>query len=69
LQAQQRLFLSQFELANARYAYMLDLMQLKQTTGVIVDADLMDLNSFADSAHPVRRIKSVSSSGSATFVP
>ena len=61
LQAQQRLFLSQFELADARYQYMLDLMEIKQTAGVIVEADLMDLNSFADSAHTVRKIKTVSS--------
>jgi len=65
LQAQQRLFLSQFELADARYQYMLDLMELKQTTGVIVEADLMDLNSFADSEHTVRKIKTVSSTARA----
>jgi outer membrane protein len=65
LQAQQRLYLSQFELADARYQYMLDLMQLKQTAGVIVEADLMDLNSFADSTHPVRKIRSVTSAGAA----
>lgn len=65
LQAQQRLFLSQFELADARYQYMLDLMQLKQTTGIIVEADLLDLNSFADSAHTVRKIKTVSAAKAA----
>lgn len=60
LQAQQRLYLSQFELADARYQYMLDMMDLKQTAGVIVPADLMDLNSFADSAHVVHKIETVS---------
>jgi outer membrane protein len=66
LQAQQRLYLSQFELANARYQYMFELMQLKQAAGVIVEDDLMDLNSFADSTKPVRKIESVSSSSNAT---
>jgi outer membrane protein len=66
LTAQQRLYLSQFELADARYQYMLDLMQLKQTAGVIVEADLMDLNSFADSTRFVRKIRSVTSAAAAT---
>jgi outer membrane protein len=67
LQAQQRLYLSQFELADSRYQYMIDLIQLKQTAGVIVDADLMDLNSFADKNRTVHRIESVTVSGSPTL--
>ena len=59
LQAQQRLYASQFDLADSRYQYMIDLVQLKQTTGVIVPADLADLNSFADKNRTVRRIESV----------
>jgi outer membrane protein len=65
LQAQQRLYLSQYELAYARYQYMFELMQLKQAAGVIVEDDLMDLNSFADSTKPVRKIESVSSAATA----
>jgi outer membrane protein len=63
LQAQQRLYLSQFELADSRYQYMIDLMQLKQTAGVIVTDDLLDLNSFADRNRVVHRIESVTVSG------
>ncbi len=66
LQAQQRLYLSQFELADARYKYMTDLMQLKQVSGVIVPDDLLDLNRFADKQNTVHRIQTITANGSTT---
>ncbi len=56
LLSQQRLYASQFDYADSRYRYVLDLMLLKQTAGVLVAADLAELNSFADATKPVTRI-------------
>lgn len=56
LQAQQRLFLSQFDYADSLYNYVLDLLRLKQTAGVVAEQDLLDLNQFADNANPVRAL-------------
>ncbi len=61
LLAQQRLYASQFDYADSRYRYVLDLMLLKQTAGVLELADLDELNSFADPASPVTRIDQLSS--------
>ncbi len=55
LQAQQRLYSSQFDYADSRYNYVIDLMSLKQTAGVLADADITDLNQFADPTNPVAR--------------
>ena len=55
LQAQQRLYSSQFDYADSRYNYVIDLMALKQVAGVLADADLNELNQFADPADPVAR--------------
>ena len=55
LLAQQRLFASQFDYADSRYNYVTDLMQLKQTAGVLAEQDLMELNGFADRSDPVTR--------------
>ena len=46
LQAQQRLYSSQFDYADSRYNYIIDLMLLKQAAGTLVEDDLGDLNSF-----------------------
>ena len=55
LQAQQRLFSSQFDHADSRYNYVIDLMRLKQTAGTLAEEDLVELNRFADSSHTVTR--------------
>ena len=59
LQAQQRLFDSQFAYADSRYNYLLNLLRLKQQTGLLGDADLEEINSFMDNGAPVTRIVSV----------
>ena len=56
LQAQQRLFSSQFDYADSRYNYVLDLMLLKQVAGVLVKEDLEELNTFTDPNDQVKRL-------------
>ena len=55
LQAQQRLFLSQFQYASAKYKYVIDTLRLKQTVGVLNPDDLYDLNDFIDTNMAVSR--------------
>ncbi len=55
LQAQQRLYASQFDYADSRYNYVIDLMRLKQTSGTLAEEDLTELNRFTDSSAPVTR--------------
>ncbi|MBV1907547.1 MAG: TolC family outer membrane protein [Pseudomonadales bacterium] len=54
LQAQQRLYLSQFDYADSRYNYVLDLLRLKQATGALEKADLLKLNDFITPENPIR---------------
>jgi outer membrane protein len=56
LNAQQRLYASQFDYADSRYRYVLDLLLLKQRSGVLTSEDLVDLNKFTDPNDPVLRI-------------
>ncbi len=55
LQAQQRLFSSQFDYADSRYNYVVDLMLLKQSAGTLAEEDLLELNRFADASATVTR--------------
>ena len=55
LQAQQRLYLSRFQYASARYRYVLDTLRLKQAVGILNPDDLYDLNRFIDSSIIVDR--------------
>lgn len=59
LQAQQRLFASQFDYADSRYNYVIDLMRLKQVTGALADADIVELNTFTDPNDQVKRLISL----------
>jgi outer membrane protein len=59
LQAQQRLFDSQFAYADSRYTYLLNLLRLKQQSGLLDQADLHEINGFMDSSAPVKRIVSM----------
>ncbi len=59
LQAQQRLYASQFNYADSRYAYVLNLLRLKQAVGTLTPQDLADINAFMDSANAVRRLASL----------
>lgn len=59
LQAQQRLFGSQFDYADSRYNYVLNLMRLRQATGGLSATDLEQLNLFTDAENPVVRIFSL----------
>jgi outer membrane protein len=61
LQAQQRLYLSQFDYADSRYNYVRDLMLLKQSSGTLTSADVATLNGYSDPQQPVHRLTSVSS--------
>ncbi len=56
LQAQQRLYLAQFQYADSRYSYVNNLMRLKQTAGTLIVDDLRELNTFTDPNNPVRRV-------------
>jgi outer membrane protein len=60
LQAQQRLYASQFDYADSRYNYVLELMLLKLTAGTLVAADVEELNQFMDPADPVERLNLLS---------
>jgi outer membrane protein len=62
LQAQQRLYLSQFDYADSRYNYVRDLLLLKQSAGTLNNDDVVKLNSYTDPQQPVRRINTVSES-------
>jgi outer membrane protein len=59
LQAQNRLYASQFDYADSRYNYIADLMLLKQASGRLAGEDLQDLNKFADPNDPVDQLNSL----------
>ena len=61
LQAQQRLFSSQFDFADSRYNYVTNLMFLKQTAGMLVEEDLQELNTYTDPNNQVVRLITLSS--------
>lgn len=63
LQAQNRLYSSQFDYADSRYNYIIDLMLLKQAAGTLADEDLGDLNGYADPNNPVTRLTSLRARG------
>ena len=57
LLAQQRLYLSQFQYASARYQYIKDTFQLKQLVGALSPEDIYDLNGFVQADKAVTRIR------------
>jgi len=63
LQAQQRLFLSQFDYADSRYNFVRDLLLLKQSAGTLTGDDVATLNSYTDPQLPVRRITTITEVG------
>jgi len=68
LQAQQRLFASQFDYADSRYNYIINLMALKQAAGTLEEMDLMELNKFTDpSDQVIRHISLSNDSGYMSF--
>ena len=69
LQAQQRLFLSQFDYADSRYNYVRDLMLLKQTAGTLNVEDVARLNAFADPNQPILRLNAITDNGVTTAPP
>ena len=66
LQAQQRLFLAQFDYADSRYNYIRDLMLLRQTAGTLNAADVATLNAYSDPSQPVLRLNTVTNGTGAT---
>ena len=61
LEAQNRLYASQFDYADSRYNYITNLMLLKRAAGTLSDEDLQDLNNFTDPNDTVERLNSLSS--------
>jgi len=59
LQAQQFLFASQFDYADSRYNYVINLMLLKQAAGALATADVAELNTFTDPNDQVVRVVSL----------
>ena len=59
LQAQQRLYGAQFDYADSRYNYVLNMLRLKAVAGSLSAEDLADINRFMDSANAVRRLASL----------
>lgn len=55
LEAQRILYASQFDYAESRYNYVLNLLRLKQTAGTLTAKDIDDLNTFSDPNNPVER--------------
>lgn len=62
LQAQQRLYSSQFDYADSRYNYLLNLIRLRQVTGKLGQKDLEALNAFFAGQTPVTRNVSLAAS-------
>ncbi len=56
LQAQQRLFQAQFTYADSRYAYVTDLLRLKQAVGSLLPRDIDELNVFLTDAETVNQL-------------
>ncbi len=54
LQAQRRLFQSQFDYATSRYDYVNNLLRLKETAGALDASDIAELNNYMDGDRPVR---------------
>ena len=69
LQAQQRLFASQFDYADSRYNYVIDLMRLQQTAGILEEEHLMELNRFTDPSDVVAREASLRNRGTGAGSP
>ncbi|MGI9322695.1 MAG: TolC family protein, partial [Pseudomonadales bacterium] len=57
LLAQQRLYLSQFQYASARYKYVRDTLRLKQAAGILNPDDLYDLNNYINDELIVTRTR------------
>lgn len=55
LDAQQNLYRSQFQYADARYIYVLDTLLLKQSVGTLNPEDLYELNRFLDNKDIISR--------------
>ena len=56
LVAQQRLYLAQFQYASARYQYIRDTLNLKQTVGSLSPDDIYGLNNYIVENKPISRI-------------
>jgi len=59
LLAQQRLYLSEFQFASARYQYIKNTLKLKQLIGSLNEQDLVELNRFIDVSKPIAQVKSL----------
>jgi outer membrane protein len=55
LNSQQKLYLSQFQYAKARYTYVLDTLLLKQSVGTLNPEDLYALSRFLDKEDTISR--------------
>ena len=55
LNSQQKLYLSQFQYAKARYTYVVDTLLLKQSVGTLNPEDLYALSRFLDKENTISR--------------
>ena len=55
LQAQQQLFLTQFNYQQTRHNYVLNMLLLKESAGILNAADVAEINGHMDPASPVRK--------------
>lgn len=60
LNAQRALFGAQLSLENAKYDYILGMLRLKQSAGVLTAAEIEELNRFMDNENPVNRLSTMS---------
>ena len=54
LQAQRRLFSAQYDYATSRYDYVLNMLRLKESAGILTEADIAELSRYSDNSNPVR---------------
>ena len=57
LNAQQALYQAQYQYASARYQYIRDTLQLKQTVGSLSPDDIYDLNKYIVASKTVSKVK------------
>ena len=55
LQAQQQVFRREYEYNLSRHNYVLDMLRLKESAGLLSESDIEDLNSNIDAGNPVQK--------------
>ena len=55
LRAQQDVFRNEYQYNLSRHTYVLDMLRLKESAGILSDSDIQDLNSDIDAGNPVQK--------------